>query len=513
MAESMVLAALAFTHHPPVVALYVTAAVGGTLLALDNPLRRSFVTEMVPAGDRPNAVVLYSLIVNVGRVFGPALAGLLAITVGYGWCFSVDAASYLVVLAALWLMRPAELYRGVAASRAKGQIRAGLRYVVDTPNLWISFGMLAAVGLLSYNFGVTLPLFATRALHGGDSTFTLLYSTFALGAVVSALVIASRNLVQIGHIIMGSIGLGIAMLALAAAPDATVAVPVTFPRGRDQHSLYDLDHGHHPSRSRPGVARSDPVAPDVHSHRHPPDRRTHRRFAGRQSGSSRPLVLGGVVCLAAAVFGGVARRAVLRRGSVGPSTTDESRSTMPLTTMDDMPALVVIDLQKGTVATPTAHPVDEVVQRAARLASAFRRHHLPVVLVNVAGRAPGRTERGRPNLTLAGDWADLVDELQAQPDDHRVTKLRWGAFHGTSLDAHLRDLGVTQIVLAGISTSIGVESTARSAYEHGYHVVLATDAMTDTDSDAHDNSVERIFPRLGETATTSEVLEMLESTR
>jgi nicotinamidase-related amidase len=94
-----------------------------------------------------------------------------------------------------------------------------------------------------------------------------------------------------------------------------------------------------------------------------------------------------------------------------------------------------------------------------------------------------------------------------------VTKIRWGAFQGTSLDAHLRDLGVTQVVLAGVATSIGVESTARAAHEHGYHVVLATDAMTDTSPDAHANSIERIFPRLGETATTSEVLEMLDKTR
>lgn len=181
--------------------------------------------------------------------------------------------------------------------------------------------------------------------------------------------------------------------------------------------------------------------------------------------------------------------------------------------MDPKPALIVIDLQKGIVAVPTVHPIDEIVQRAASLATAFRRHGLPVVLVNVAGRAPGRTEASRPGPTPPPDWTELVAELQPQPDDHRVTKQRWGAFHGTSLDAYLQDLGVTQIVLAGVATSAGVESTARSAHDHGYHVVLATDAMTDADASAHQNSVERIFPRLGETATTSEVLDMLENTR
>src|SRR6266478_3826749 len=133
MVESIVLALLAFMHHPPLAALYVTAAAGGTLLAFDNPLRRSFVTEMVPVEDRSSAVVLYSLIVNVARIFGPALAGVLAVTVGYGWCFAIDAVSYLVVLIALWMMRPTELRRIPARPRARGEIRAGLRYVAENP--------------------------------------------------------------------------------------------------------------------------------------------------------------------------------------------------------------------------------------------------------------------------------------------------------------------------------------------------------------------------------------------
>ena len=222
MVESIVLALLAFMHHPPLAALYVTAAAGGTLLAFDNPLRRSFVTEMVPAEDRPNAVVLYSLIVNVARIFGPALAGVLAVTVGYGWCFSVDAASYLVVLGALWMMRPAELRRLAPRPRAKGDILAGLRYVADNPNLWVSFVMLGAVGMVAYNFTVTLPLFAIRSLHGGDGTFTLLFSTFSAGAVVSALVIANKRLVHIRNIVIGSAALGLTMLGLATVPNVGV---------------------------------------------------------------------------------------------------------------------------------------------------------------------------------------------------------------------------------------------------------------------------------------------------
>lgn len=192
------------------------------------------------------------------------------------------------------------------------------------------------------------------------------------------------------------------------------------------------------------------------------------------------------------------------------------RTPLTLSTIDPKPALVVIDLQKGILSVPAVHPLPEIVARAATLAEAFRRYALPVVLVNVTGRAPGRTEASRsapPRPAPGPDWADLLEELHGQPSDLLVTKHSWGAFHETSLHAQLRDLGVTQIVLAGVATSMGVESTARAAHEHGYHVVLATDAMTDPSAEAHDNSVNRIFPRLGETGTTQEILDLLEQTR
>ena len=173
----------------------------------------------------------------------------------------------------------------------------------------------------------------------------------------------------------------------------------------------------------------------------------------------------------------------------------------------------MIDLQKGITAVPAVHPIDDIIKRSARLAAAFRRYGLPVVLVNVTGGAPGRTEISRAAFTRPPDWADIVEDLGQQPDDLLVTKQTWGAFHGTSLDTLLRDRGVTQIVLTGVSTSAGVESTARSAYEHGYHVALVIDAMTDRDGEAHQNSVQRIFPKLGETATTDDVLTLLDKTR
>jgi nicotinamidase-related amidase len=179
---------------------------------------------------------------------------------------------------------------------------------------------------------------------------------------------------------------------------------------------------------------------------------------------------------------------------------------MPLTKLDAIAALFVIDLQKGIVAAPTVHPAGEIVARTTLLARAFRGRGWPVVLVNVAGAAPGRTDAGPRKFPSQPDWTELAPELEPQPSDHRVTKRRWGAFFGTSLDEYLRGRGVTQIFLTGVATSVGVESTARSAYDLGYNVVLVIDAMTDRDAESHRNTVEKIFPRLGETETSDNVL-------
>ena len=211
---------------------------------------------------------------------------------------------------------------------------------------------------------------------------------------------------------------------------------------------------------------------------------------------------------------------------------------MALTTLDPKTALVLIDLQHGIVSPPSV-PVTgtEVVARAKELADAFRAHGLPVVLVNVSfapdfGDAPkGRDDESAAEQAAAGDgseseagdeaeayslpadFAVIVDELGAQDTDIRVTKHQWGAFHGTDLDTQLRRRGVTQIVLAGLVTSRGVDTTAREAYAHNYSVAFAIDAMADRGIEVHENAIERIFPQIGERATTAEILETLAKSR
>ena len=184
---------------------------------------------------------------------------------------------------------------------------------------------------------------------------------------------------------------------------------------------------------------------------------------------------------------------------------------MPLTSLDPNTALIVIDLQKGLLGYRVVHPIDGVVERSRALADAFRARGLPVVLVNVTGGAPGRTEQTKPNLdALPADFAELLPDLGRKPDDIVVTKRTWGVFASTDLNAQLQGLGVTQVVVTGIATATGVEATARQAFELGYNVTLAIDAMTDTRADAHEYSIHNVFPRLGETGSTDDIIALLE---
>src|SRR5690606_15440449 len=148
--------------------LYAVAVVGGLAMAFDNPARRSFVVEMVDPEHINNAVSLNSALMTAARVVGPALAGLLVTTVGYGWAFVVDGLSYVAVIAGLWMMRPAELHPAPVTPRARGQVRAGLRYVRSVPDLFVPMVMMAVIGTLSYNFQTVFPLFVTRDLSGSD---------------------------------------------------------------------------------------------------------------------------------------------------------------------------------------------------------------------------------------------------------------------------------------------------------------------------------------------------------
>ncbi len=179
-------------------------------------------------------------------------------------------------------------------------------------------------------------------------------------------------------------------------------------------------------------------------------------------------------------------------------------------------ALVLIDLQMGIINRSTApHTAPSVVANAVRLAEKCRKVGSTVVLVRVSFAADGRdrltmpTDTQFPAAPPAADWAEIVPDLGPKPGDLVVTKRQWGAFYGTDLELHLRRRGVRTILLGGISTNFGVESTARDAYEHAYGLVLVEDAMSALSAEAHAFAIANIFPRLGLVRSTGEVLKAL----
>jgi nicotinamidase-related amidase len=187
----------------------------------------------------------------------------------------------------------------------------------------------------------------------------------------------------------------------------------------------------------------------------------------------------------------------------------EEKNLMPVTTLDPKTALIVVDLQKGIINSPFIHPIAGVIERTCALLGAFRQRDLPVVLVNVAGGAPGRTEQPRRFSTLSEGFSDLIPELDRRASDIVVTKRTWGCLRVRILRPQLKANGVTQVVVTGVATGTGVEATARQAYEAGFNVTLAIDAMTDARPEAHGYSLAHVFPRLGETGSTQDILNLL----
>ena len=179
---------------------------------------------------------------------------------------------------------------------------------------------------------------------------------------------------------------------------------------------------------------------------------------------------------------------------------------MPLSTVDDRAALVVIDLQAGIVAYPLP-TMGDVVGHSVALADAFRAASLPVVLVNVSGTPGGRTDANPAGGARELDGTEVVPELGAA--DIAITKRTRGAFHGTPLADELAARHVTQIFLTGVATGSGVEETGREAYAHGLNVVFVTDAMADMDPETHETCITKTFAKIGETVTTAELLSRL----
>ena len=206
------------THSIRLWIVYLLALALGFVNVFDNPARQSFISEMVSAEDLPNAVTLNSVAMNMARVLGAALGGVIAAAIGLALCFTINALSFGAVLVSLAAMRSSELFPAKRVSRQKKQVRQGLRYVRNTPELLIPLLMIAVIGTLAWEFQVSLPLMASKVFHGGAAAYGVMASVMGGGAVVGGLISAARARPRARALCLAAVGWGIAILAAAVAP-------------------------------------------------------------------------------------------------------------------------------------------------------------------------------------------------------------------------------------------------------------------------------------------------------
>ncbi len=220
--QALVLGLLTVTGSVRVWEIGVLAALLGVNNAFENPARQSFMLELVGPEHLRNAVSLNSVLVNVARTVGPAVAGLLIATVGTGVCFLVNAGSFVAVVISLMTMKRADLRPTAPTPRARGQLREGLGYVRRTPELAVPLLMMAAVGCLTYEFQVSLPVMASRGLHVGASGFGFMTAAMGIGAVCGGLVIAARGRTGLQPLVLSGLAFGLAMALATVAPGLEV---------------------------------------------------------------------------------------------------------------------------------------------------------------------------------------------------------------------------------------------------------------------------------------------------
>lgn len=213
--------ALAVVGEARVVVLVVIGVAGGVVQIADSPARQAFVSRLVPQADLTSAVSLNGVVVNSARVVGPALAGVLIVTVGTTICFGLNALSYVAVIAALVLIRPANA--GRPAPPGRRGVKEGLRYAAGRQQLWLPLAMMSVVGLLAFNFAVILPVLAKDTFHGSGGTYGLLTTMLSIGAILGSLSVGLIHHPRRPYLLFAALGFGVALAATAAAPDVPVA--------------------------------------------------------------------------------------------------------------------------------------------------------------------------------------------------------------------------------------------------------------------------------------------------
>jgi MFS family permease len=228
---AIVLGLLTITDTVRLWQVFGLATLLGVVNLFDNPARQTFVSEMVGLDLLPNAVSLNSVLMNSARVIGPAIGGILILTLGVGTCFMVNAASYISVIIALSLMKSSDLYRKPGVEKAKGQVRQGLRYVWSTPDLRIPLFSMAVVGVFAFNFTVTLPLLAKFTFHGGAGLYSAFLAAMGAGAVIGGLFTAHRSNPSTRLLAIIGVCFGTMITAVALMPTRVAALLLLVPMG------------------------------------------------------------------------------------------------------------------------------------------------------------------------------------------------------------------------------------------------------------------------------------------
>ena len=321
--------------------VYLLALALGFVNVFDNPARQSFISEMVSAPDLPNAVTLNSVAMNMARVFGAALGGVIAAAIGLAWCFGCNALSFAAVLISLLAMRKSELFPAKRVAKKKGQVRQGLRYVRSTPELLIPLVMIAVVGTLAWEFQVTLPLMASKVFHGGAAAYGVMASVMGAGAVVGGLISAARSRPRARALCLAAVGWGIAILAAAVAPNMAIELVALVFVGYGSITFNSLAKTTLQLASRPEMRGrvmalwalawlgSTPIGGPIVG------------WIGQNAGARWSLVIGGLatlICgiLALPALSRIDRRIARTRGSQKTSPAE----TSPEETSDDHPAAI-----------------------------------------------------------------------------------------------------------------------------------------------------------------------------
>jgi MFS family permease len=326
--QAFVLGALQLTGHLQLWELFVMAVSLGFINMVDNPTRQTFVPEMVGRDELVNAVTLNSVIVNVARAVGPAIAGVLIVSVGSGWCFLINGISFGFVLLSLRMMHQDELLPTPRAPRLKGQVREGFRYVGRTPILRDALVMMALIGCFTYEFQVSLPLMSGDSFHGGAQVYGFLTACLGAGAVVGGLIAAGRKGRGLIRLINTAALFGVAVLAAAVAPSLAVEAVLLLLVGACSVTFLSLGNSTLQLESEPSMRGRVMSLWSVAFLGSTPIGGTVVGLIGSSFGARYALAVGGVAALGAAGFGRVTlrRQEAARRMAAASGASDNDGS-------------------------------------------------------------------------------------------------------------------------------------------------------------------------------------------